>query len=70
MQDVVFGFCPAGFGVCIVRVDASSRGSFGENWAHSTQHYKICIARSGLDYSTSASLWKQMPLVGARGSKW
>jgi hypothetical protein len=31
VQDVVCGFCPARFGVCIVRVVASSRGSFGEN---------------------------------------
>jgi hypothetical protein len=30
-QDVVCGFYSAGFGVCIVRVVASSRGYFGEN---------------------------------------
>jgi hypothetical protein len=31
-----------------VRVVAPSGGSFGKNWPHSTQLYKICIARSGL----------------------
>jgi hypothetical protein len=31
VQDVVCGFCPAGFGVCIVRVVTSSEGSFSED---------------------------------------
>jgi hypothetical protein len=44
--------------------------SFGEDLTHSTQLYKICTAKFGLNYSTSASLWKQMPLVGAGGSEW
>jgi hypothetical protein len=58
------------FRVCIVHVVASSKGLFGEDWVHSTQLYKICIARSGLDSSASAFLWEQVPLVGTGRFEW